>query len=327
MHSAHQRKSPSTRLARRTNTLPNRALLAALLLIASASAAPAVNNVDGVWSAVNPWPLIAIHAALTPDGRVLTYGTNAVGTQTGYFIYDIWDPSAGPTGGHVTLDNLTQTDIFCSSQIILPQTGQILINGGDNWTGTGTTNTGNNRSNLFDSTDNSLTGGANMNRARWYSSSTALINGEVYIQGGSGGADFPEVRQQNGAFRLLTNTATSSYAALFPRNFLAPDGRVFGYDTNGNMYFVAPAGLGSISPAGIFSSTYAGWTSGAAMFAPGRIVQMGGNSNLALVSTSTGQCLRLQPPIRCRRAGSGSAPPCCPTARCSPLAAAKSRTS
>ena len=121
-------------------------------------AAPAVNNVDGVWSAVNPWPLIAIHAALTPDGRVLTYGTNGAGAQTGYFIYDIWDPSAGPAGGHVTLDNLTQTDIFCSSQIILPQTGQILITGGDNWTGTGTTNTGNNKSNLFDFTDNSLTG-------------------------------------------------------------------------------------------------------------------------------------------------------------------------
>ena len=232
---------------------------------------------------MNPWPLIAIHAALTPDGRVLTYGTNGVGAQTGYFIYDIWDPSAGPAGGHVTLDNLTQTDIFCSSQIILPQSGQILIAGGDNWTGTGTTNTGNNRSNLFDFTDDSLTGGAIMNRARWYSSSTALINGEVYIQGGSGGADLPEIRQQNGAFRLLANTATGNYAALFPRNFLAPDGRVFGYDTNGNMYFVAPAGVGSISPAGQFSSTNAGWTSSAAMFAPGRIVQMGGNSNLAVV--------------------------------------------
>jgi WD40 repeat protein len=120
--------------------------------------------------------------ALTPDGRVLTYGTNGVGTQTGYFIYDIWDPTAGPAGGHVTLDNMTQTDIFCSSQIILPQSGQILISGGDNWTGTGTTNTGNNRSNLFDFTDNSLTGLGTMNRARGYSSSTALINGEVYIR-------------------------------------------------------------------------------------------------------------------------------------------------
>ena len=50
----------------------------------------------------------------------------------------------------MTLDNMTLTDIFCSSQVILPQSGEIFIAGGDNWTGTGTTNTGNNNSNIFD---------------------------------------------------------------------------------------------------------------------------------------------------------------------------------
>ena len=70
----------------------------------------------------------------------------------------------------MTLDNMTLTDIFCSSQIILPQSGEILIAGGDNWTGSGTTNTGNNNSNLFDFGDNSLARSANMNRSRGYSS-------------------------------------------------------------------------------------------------------------------------------------------------------------
>ena len=96
MRWAHQRTSASTRLTRGAETMPRRALLTGLLLLASTFSAAAVNNVDGAWSAVNPWPIIAIHAALTPDGRVLTYGTNGVGAQTGYFIYDIWDPSAGP---------------------------------------------------------------------------------------------------------------------------------------------------------------------------------------------------------------------------------------
>ena len=77
-----------------------------------------------------------MHAALTPDGRVLTYGTKSDGTQTGYFIYDVWDPTAGLGGGHFTLNNMTLTDIFCSSQVILPATGSIFIAGGDNWTGT-----------------------------------------------------------------------------------------------------------------------------------------------------------------------------------------------
>jgi YVTN family beta-propeller protein len=241
------------------------------------------DNVDGAWSSVADWPLIAIHAALTPDGRILTYGTDGSGKQTAYFIYDIWDPAAGLAGGHITLQNMTLTDIFCSSQIILPQSGEILISGGDNWTGTRTTNTGNNNSNLFDYGDNTLARSVNMNRARWYSSSTALVNGEIYIQGGSGGADRPEVRDTEGGFRLLTGAPTGGYATLFPRNFLAPDGRVFGYDTSGKMYFVTTGGSGSIASAGQFSSSNAGWTSGAAMFRPGKILQMGGNSNGAVV--------------------------------------------
>ena len=70
-----------------------------------------------------------------------------------------------------------------------------------------------------------------MNRARWYSSSTTLINGETYIQGGSGGTDRPEIRGLDGTFRLLTRADTSALDFMYPRNFVAPDGRVFGYDT------------------------------------------------------------------------------------------------
>ena len=255
--------------------------LALLGLTSGASSAP---NTDGVWSAVAPWPLISVHAALTPDGRVLTYGTKGDGQQTGYFIYDVWDPSAGLNGGHMTLNNLTLTDIFCSSQVILPMTGEIFIAGGDNWTGTATTNTGNNNSNVFNYSGNTLTRGTNMNRARWYSSSIVLVNGDVYIQGGSGGADFPEVRDgSQSSFRLLSGVATSSYASNFPRNFLAPDGRVFGYDTNGKMYYVSTGGAGSIATAGQLNSANVGWTSSAAMYRPGKILQIGGNSNGAIV--------------------------------------------
>jgi YVTN family beta-propeller protein len=241
------------------------------------------DNVDGAWSAVYEWPLISVHAALTPDARVLTYGTKADGTQTGLFIYDVWDPALGHSDGHLTMTNLTTTDIFCSSQIILPQSGDIFIAGGDNWTGTGTTNTGNKNSNIFSYGSNTLARSSDMNSPRWYSSSTVLLNGEVYIQGGSGGEDHPEVRQLDGSFRLLTNANTSSYARLFPRNFMAPDGRIFGFDSNGKMYFVDPAGTGSLSSVGQFPSGYAGWQSSPSMFRPGKILQMGANSNGALV--------------------------------------------
>ena len=247
----------------------------------------AASSTLGAWSPVKPWPLIAVHAVLMPDGRVLTYGTKADGTQTGIFIYDVWDPSAGLDAGHLTLPNTTGTDLFCSSQLVVPQGGQVFIAGGDNWTGAATTNTGNNNSNLFNYGNNTLARNNNMNRPRWYSASTTLINGEIYIQGGSGGTDHPEIRDVNGAFRLLLGADTSGLAFMYPRNFIAPDGRIFGIDGNGVMYYVSTSGSGAVTNVGQLSGP-TGSDSSAAMFRPGRILQFGGNSNGARVIDITG---------------------------------------
>jgi YVTN family beta-propeller protein len=255
---------------------------AALALLAS----PLVraNNVVGAWDPkLYTWPLIPVHAVLTPDMRIMSYGTDGIARQTGYFIYDLWDINAGLDGGHLTLDNVTNTDIFCGSQVVLPQGGQVFLAGGDNWTGTATTNTGNNNSNVLDLSSSILSRGNNMNRARWYSGSTVLLNGEVYIQGGSSGTDRPEVRQSNGTFRLLSSADTSTLDFMYPRNFIAPDGRVFGYDSNGKMYYINPTGTGAITTVGQFATSYRASDASAAMFRPGRILQFGGNSNGALV--------------------------------------------
>ena len=67
--------------------------LSAALIATTAPAA--ANNQVGAWSTVHAWPLIAVHAVLMPDGRVLTYGTDGDGKQTGNFIYDVWDPAGG----------------------------------------------------------------------------------------------------------------------------------------------------------------------------------------------------------------------------------------
>jgi galactose oxidase-like protein len=251
------------------------------------SAAPVshADNLVGGWQSAsgNNWPMIPIHATLTPDGRVVTYGSQSNGKQSGYFFYDVWDPQAGLAGGHLTLPNQTQTDIFCSAQVVLPQSGSIFLAGGDTWNGSKSTNVGNNNTNLFDYTDNTLTRGNNLNRARWYSTITTLVNGEVYIQGGNGGADFPEVRDTSGNFRLLTGARTSAYWWDYPRDFVAPDGRVFGFDNLGHMYYVATGGLGSVAGAGTLSSTYTALTASAVMYQPGKILQFGGKWNGALI--------------------------------------------
>jgi hypothetical protein len=251
---------------------------------AQVGAIPPDAHLKGMWSPVTPWPVIGIHAVLLPEGRVLTYGTDTNGRQTGYFTYDIWDPAAGLGAGHLTLPNGTGTDIFCGSQLVLPHSGAgVLLAGGDNWTGTSTTNSGNNNSNIFNPANNSLTRANNMNRARWYSTATTLPNGETYIQGGSGGTDRPEIRSASGIFRLLGNADTSGLNYSYPRNFVAPDGRVFGYDSNGVMYYVNATGLGSITTVGQLPAANRGGDASAAMFQPGRILQYGGASNGAVV--------------------------------------------
>jgi len=245
------------------------------------------NNVDGAWSEVISWPLIPIHAVLLPDERVLTYGSTGSGVQGASFSYDVWDPAAGLSGGHLTLPNLTLTDIFCSSQLVLPGSNGVFISGGDVWNGTQVVNSANPNTNFFNPDDNTLTRQNNMNRGRWYGTSTTLINGEVYIQGGTSGTDRPEVRQADGTFRLLTGANTSSLDFMYPRNFIAPSGLVFGYDSAGRMYTVNPAGTGTYTSKGTFSGP-TGNDASAAMFRPGRILQFGGNSNLARIIDITG---------------------------------------
>jgi hypothetical protein len=99
------------------------ALLVSGFLFLSLAFGPAeADSVSGAWLSPleDNWPLVAVHAALTPDGRVLTFGSNSSGQATGYFQYDVWDPNEGLAGGHLTLQNMTLTDIFCSYAVIVP---------------------------------------------------------------------------------------------------------------------------------------------------------------------------------------------------------------
>jgi hypothetical protein len=185
-----------------------RSLIVALALASGALAtaqSEAGNNVSGTWSPVFTWTLIPLHVVMTPDARILSYGTKADGTQTGLFIYDLWDTNAGPTGlGHVTLPNNTNTDIFCSSQLLLTDTansGKVFLSGGDVYQNGATTNTANKNTNIYNPATIQLTRANDMNSPRWYGSSTMLLNGEVYIQGGSSGTARPEVRRTDGTFR------------------------------------------------------------------------------------------------------------------------------
>ncbi|RZU00952.1 PA14 domain-containing protein [Rivibacter subsaxonicus] len=247
-------------------------------------AIPTDAHLRGMWSPVYSWPLIALHAVLMPDGSVLSYGTTTTGKQTGYFHYDVWDGTSAPNAGHLTLPNQTGTDLFCNAQLVLPQAGsKVLMAGGDNFVNGFTTNTGNPNTNIFDRANNSLTLGPNMFRPRWYATLTTMPNGDTFIQGGRDGADRSEVRTTGGTFRLLSNVDTSTLDWYYPRNYVAPDGRVFGYDTFGRMFYINVAGTGTLSLLGTIPANYRGQDATSAMFLPGKILHFGGASNGAIV--------------------------------------------
>lgn len=257
------------------------------------TALPATGDpVKGTFSPVADWPLMGIHAVLTPDGRVLSYGTSAAGALTGHYIYDLWDPQLGlGSGAHTVLPNNSAVDIFCNAQLLLPN-GNIEMWGGDvtNLSTGKSRLLGNDDSNVFNPLDNSLVRTGKMWRQRWYATATTLPNGEVYIQGGSaddggfgGGKDLPEVRTSTGQFRLLTGADTNYLNAHYPRNFLAPDGKVFGLHYS-QMYRVDPSGTGTLTRVGKFSRTNIGGSSASVLFRPGKILQLGGGLDILSAS-------------------------------------------
>ena len=236
-------------------------------------------QVGGQWAPPFDMRLIAVHMVLQPDGRVLYYGSSITGAQTGALQVGVWDPAAPPAQAVTDFLNPTGTDIFCSSQTLLTS-GETLIVGGDQ---PGGGNSANNASTYFSGSRGTLTSGPQLNRRRWYSSTTMLMSGEVYIQGGSGGTDRPEIRGTDGRFRLLPDADTSALGFEFPRNWVAPDGRVFGIDLSGRMYYVDTSGRGAVVRAGNLPAAVSAGSSGSAMFRPGRILWLSSGSPAATV--------------------------------------------
>ncbi|MBT8241406.1 MAG: hypothetical protein KJN63_09290, partial [Acidimicrobiia bacterium] len=258
-------------------------MMGVFALLGSPSGAAAPLDQQGQFADIVEWPIVPIHTALTADGLVMSYGTTTDGEQSGLLTYDIWDPVSGT---HVTMDNTTETDLFCSIQAIDPFTDEMLTIGGDD--GTFGTSFGNNSVTVY-STADGLRSGTAMKYARWYPTATTLPSGEILIQGGGvegvygDGLYTPEVYSSGGVWRELPG-ATSEYAYgneewrwWYPRSWVAPDGSVFGL-SGSHMYSLDPSGAGSITPLGDFPGDNIGVTSTAVMFRPGKILQVGGGA-------------------------------------------------
>jgi hypothetical protein len=212
--------------------------------------------VKGSFGPVVNWPLIPIHVVLLPDGRLMSYGTDGAGNQTGLFTYDVWNPALGTAAGsHLTLPNTTGTDTFCSGQVVLPASGAVLLTGGDKIVN-GVRNFSVSDVNLFDYRSNALYRASQpMAFLRWYPTVLTLPNGEVLILGGRADpntpAPTPEIYNESSGWRSLPAVASDDAYGLrnwsYPRAWQAPNGKVFIATIWGGTYYLDPQGEGALA--------------------------------------------------------------------------------
>jgi hypothetical protein len=219
----------------------------------------------GEWAAPISWPVIAIHAALLPNGHVLTWGRSDRQPS-------VWTPPATVGGAGSFVSAPETSDLFCGGQTFLPD-GRILIAGGHS----GTNSLGIRNSAIFNYATNTFTAGPLMQNGRWYPTNTTLATGEVVTMSGGDTAQqrnlIPEVYQANGTWRVLSTA--SLYLPYYPMNFVTPTGTVFAAGPAQSTYFLDPTGTGHWTggPSRLFPSRDYG---SAVMYETGKIFMVGG---------------------------------------------------
>lgn len=244
---------------------------------------PSEYHLRGKFGSLLSWPLIPIHLSVLPDGRVLSYGSTDSGLQSALEIYDIWDPRKGmDMGAHLVMPNRSGTDIFCSGQIVIPSTGQVLIVGGDR-TVNGKRNWSSPDINLLDLKTGFLKStGRTMARPRWYPTVMTLANSEVLVLGGRLSLEnyfspLPEIYSPTKGWRTLPaadkDFLFGSQNWNYPRAWQTPRGDVFSLSRTGEMYSLKLEGEGGYAklPQKIFRGhSYLP----SLMYAPGKILSI-----------------------------------------------------
>src|SRR3954470_24386790 len=184
---------------------------------AAAAVAGAPQDV-GQWGPVTAWPVVGVHVALLPNGKVLAYDSIGDNATESYPVQDhtratVWDPV---TGTQTPVNVNTGFNVFCSGLGHLVDGRLFLAGGNKDQQLNGIVQT-----HLFDPQTNTWSLGPNMAAGRWYPTVTPLRNGEMLIT--SGRVDTPEVRRLDGGLRALSTAPLS--LPLYPWLDVAPDGR------------------------------------------------------------------------------------------------------
>ena len=265
-------------------------------------AIPADAPLRGMWSATQPWPMNGLHAVLMPDGKVMTYGTplNTPGTQDGR-TWDLWTPALGfGSGSHASSYEAGRVNSFCSTAAWLND-GRLMVTGGNSPVNSGL---------MTPATGAIVNDGAALADQRWYATMITLPDGRPIILGGmdpyqEGMVSAPDAAIANGTVSMTPEVYTPGTGwqslagarsrdafgpdylrASYPRAWVAPSGKVVGIsaETVWSLDVAANGGSGGVTVLGKFKTPASntapvnvGATNSAVMFAPGKVLQAGGN--------------------------------------------------
>lgn len=268
---------------------------------------PLINlSIGGKWSDVYDWPLVAVHAALLPNGKVLAWDATPDDSDDDPHTTDnyttrvtLWDPVSDT---HVQTNNDTGTDLFCAGSAHLWD-GRILFAGGDG--GAAGANGPLANSNIYNPVTNSWHRTENMSAPRWYSSVAALSNGEMLTLGGSYEPQpLAEVFQFDQTWRPLSGTIPQTLSGDYQWLQQTPEGTVLYFGPADVLVDIETSGSGSFSPRatrdGVDNRDYGSY----AMFEPGKILVAGGAQGLntaVVIDTASRQTTDTTPLINGRR--------------------------
>jgi Domain of unknown function (DUF1929) len=275
------------------SSISNPAVTAKVVLQVSAPTETVTPNGPGQWSAKIDWPqrslddkerLVAIHAALMPNGKVMTFGWSPSDGRTQRNDGAIWDPV---TGTFQTLRNPT-SNIFCAGTSLLPD-GRLFVAGGLEQTGT---ERGIPDLNIFDgalfektiaATPQEFSSGGwsrlkDMSEARYYPSALTLGSGEVFISGGTRADQSfnrtSDLWKPSGELVRLPG-AFREGKRFYPMLFQAIDGSIFEVGPREGIFAFTTDGNGTAREMLDRDNIFRDYGS-AVMYRPGRIIVIGG---------------------------------------------------
>lgn len=226
-------------------------------VVAGPGLAVAATSEAGQWSPPIAWPVVALHAGLLSDGKVLSWGK--------YGDPYLWDPS---TGGFTALSNPYW--LFCAGHSFLPD-GRLLVAGGHISDDHGLPDAA-----TFSPSSGSWSRIPSMKFGRWYPTNTTLATGEVLVIAGRNQAgnhvNTAEV-WTGSSWRSLTGAKLK--LPYYPRTWVAPNGKVFYAGEQRMTRYLSTAGTGKWDTVGLRKFGVRNYGS-AVMYLPGKVLYAGG---------------------------------------------------